>query len=217
MSSRGLIIFGSGGHAISVASVANSMGYDVKFFVDSTSNSTSLLGIPIVKEFTLLGDLMEFSCALGIGDNHIRRGLVRYLATNFPRLDFPQLVHSSAIISAGCRVGSGSVVMPGVVVGPMSKIGRYCILNTNSSIDHESEMEDFSSLAPGVSTGGKVSIGTGSAICIGAKIKHGINIGRDTVVGANSYVSNNIPALQVVYGSPARFVRQREMGDPYLN
>ena len=217
MCSKELVIFGSGGHAVSVASVARSAGYNVKFFLDSNSQLSSLLGVSIVKKISLIDNYVNFSYAIGIGDNYKRRCLVLSLEKDFPPLTFPQLIHRSATISEGCNVGRGTLVMPGVVIGPLSNVGEYCILNTNSSIDHECVMQDFSSLAPGVSTGGRVSIGEGSAISIGAKIKHGVSIGRDTIVGANSYVDRNISALQVVYGTPAHVVRSRDVGDSYLH
>lgn len=217
MKSRDLVIFGSGGHALSTASVAKSAGYRIRYFIDSTSSLKSLLGVSILRELTLLKNFSDFSYAVGIGDNHTRRSLVLSLTESFPNLDFPELVHSSSIICEGSSIGKGSLIMPGVIVGSMTKVGNFCILNTNSSIDHESKMEDFSSIAPGVITGGRVLIGTGSAISIGATIKHGVSIGRDTIVGANSYVSANIPALQVVYGTPARFIRHREPSDSYLH
>ena len=68
----------------------------------------------------------------------------------------------------------------------------------------------------GVCTGGNVSIGERSAISIGSTIKHGIKIGHDVVVGANSLVMDNIKSNQVVYGTPAKFVRKRSKGDKYL-
>ena len=58
--------------------------------------------------------------------------------------------------------------MAGVIVNSDSKIGDHCILNTRSALDHDCELGDFSSLAPGATTGGKVSIGAFSVIALGA-------------------------------------------------
>ncbi len=77
--------------------------------------------------------------------------------------------------------------MPLVNVGPNADIGSFCILNSSASVDHDSVLHDFASLAPGVICGGSVNIGTRSALSIGAVIKHGVEIGADTVIGAKSY------------------------------
>jgi maltose O-acetyltransferase len=42
----------------------------------------------------------------------------------------------------------------------------------------------------------------------GCVILPGVRIGRGAVVGANSVVAQNVPALQVVAGQPARSIRE---------
>ena len=61
-----------------------------------------------------------------------------------------------------------------------------------------------------------MQVGLRSAVSIGAVVKHGIIIGDDCVIGANSYVNQNLSKNQVAYGSPAKPVKLRNQGDPYL-
>jgi acetyltransferase-like isoleucine patch superfamily enzyme len=75
---------------------------------------------------------------------------------------------------------------------------------------------DFASLAPNVATGGGCEIGDFTALSIGTVLTHGRTIGHHTVIGAGSVVVRDIPELVVAYGSPARIVRDRSPGDPYL-
>ena len=77
-------------------------------------------------------------------------------------------------------------------------------------------MEVFSSLAPGVTTGGNVYIGEYSAISLGAKIIHNVVIGKHTVVGAGSTVLKNLPDNCVAYNTPAKIGRNRIAGEKYL-
>jgi acetyltransferase-like isoleucine patch superfamily enzyme len=77
-------------------------------------------------------------------------------------------------------------------------------------------MDDFSSLAPGVTTGGVVQIGAYSAISLGANIIHGKNIGAHTIIGAGALVRENILDHCVAYGVPARVIRKRAEGEKYL-
>jgi acetyltransferase-like isoleucine patch superfamily enzyme len=106
--------------------------------------------------------------------------------------------------------------MQGAVIGAYAEIGHFCVVNSSASLDHESHMQDFSSMAPGAITGGGVRIGRRSAISIGAIIKHGVEIGDDVVIGAGSYVHESVPDGSVAFGTPATIRRSRSAGDPYL-
>ena len=212
---RPLVIFGTGGHAVSVANVALSVGYSIKCFVGGAEGS-DLLGCDIIGDVGELENIEALSFAIAIGDNAIRESIYRKLVLSSPNLHFPALVHSSAVVSFFTEIGDGTVIMPKAVIGPKSKVGKFCLINTQASIDHDCLMLDFSSLAPAAVTGGMVKIGLRSAICIGAIIKHGIKIGDDSVVGANSYLNKNLPNNQISYGTPAKQVRERNVGEAYL-
>jgi len=106
--------------------------------------------------------------------------------------------------------------MPGAIIQTNCQIGRFCIVNTGASIDHDSTMKDYSSLAPQACTGGNVTIGAFSAIGLNACLKHRVAIGDHTVVGAGATVLDDFPANTVVYGTPARQIRSRTAGEPYL-
>ena len=77
-------------------------------------------------------------------------------------------------------------------------------------------MLDYSSLAPGAVSGGKVIIGLRSVISIGATIKHGLKIGDDCVVGAKSYLNKDLCKNQVYYEMPPKQTRARNIGDEHL-
>ena len=95
-------------------------------------------------------------------------------------------------------------------------MGDFTIINTKAAIDHDGTMMRFSSLAPGVTAGGNVTIGEFSAISIGASIKHNISIGNHAVIGAGSVVLNNCNNNVIMYGVPAKEIRNREVGERYL-
>ena len=213
---RPLIIIGAGGHAVSVANVALSAGRSIGCFIDKTKRGNKLLEIPIAGDFLEINDINQYDFAIAIGDNTARELVHATLSAQRPNLHFPALVHLSATISCFACVGEGTVVMPNAVVGPKSNVGRFCIVNTGASLDHDCDMHDFSSLAPASATGGSVTIGRRSAISIGAIVKHGLTIGDDSIVGASSYLNKDLSNNQVAYGIPARTVRSRKIGDPYL-
>lgn|ERR1017187_3340017 len=210
-----LIIIGAGGHATSVANIALSAGFHIKHFVDPNKKGGTLLDVKIVGDLMAL-DIDAHQYCIAVGDNAVRERIYLELTEQFDSLTFPTLIHASAVISSFTKISEGSVVMPNAVVGPNADIGKFCILNTQSSIDHDGVMADYASLAPGAIVGGSVTIGMRSSVSIGAVIKHGVKIWDDCVVGANSYLNKDLPANQIAYGTPAIIVRSRKVGEPYL-
>lgn len=212
---KNIVVIGAGGHAVSVANVIQTTNYKLKGFVDRNRTGETLLG------HTIYGDESEFfdddfCFFVAIGTNFLREHVAARLIECVGHERLPWIAHASSSLGVNSSVGPGTVVMPNVTVGPNTKIGRFCLLNTNASIDHDSVMQDYASLAPGVHTGGNVRIEERSAISIGTTVRHGIRIGADTVIGAASYVHEDIGSNAVAYGIPAKTIRRRARQDHYL-
>jgi acetyltransferase-like isoleucine patch superfamily enzyme len=54
---------------------------------------------------------------------------------------------------------------------------------------------------------GEIKIGSGTWIGQNVVILHGVNIGKQSIIGANSVVTNSIPDYSIAVGSPAKVVR----------
>lgn len=213
---QSIIIIGTGGHAVSIANVAQGSGMSVIAFVDDNKAGSNLLNIPVITTQQCINKYGAANLAIAIGDNAMRERISNEYKSVMPSAKFPPLIHNTAVVGINSEVGDGTVVMPQVNIGPNCKVGVFCILNTSSSIDHDCEMEAFSSIAPRVATGGNVKIGLSSAISIGATIKHGVVISDNVVIGANSYVNKTVESNVLAYGNPCKFVKKRNKGDPYL-
>ena len=216
MSTRQVVVVGAGGHAVSVAESVLAAGYELVAFTSIDLSTPVLLGRPVLPEVP--EDHVDSGglVVVAVGDNASRERVWGVVSARVPFGQLPSLVHPSASVSALASVGPGTVILQGSVVGSAARVGAACLLNSGSILEHEGTMADFSSLAPGAVTGGRVTIGRGSAIGIGAVVRHGVSIGRDTVIGSASYVHEDVPPGVVAYGTPARVVRQRRHGDPYL-
>jgi sugar O-acyltransferase (sialic acid O-acetyltransferase NeuD family) len=217
MFAKRLVILGAGGHGTSVANVAISAGYKIIAFVDPKADLTSKFDIQNISEIDLLPNYRNLHYAIAIGDNSLREKIYLEVTERFGLLKFPMLAHKSAVISNFTKVGMGTIVMPHSIIGPNCEVGIFCIINTKASIDHDSKMSNFASLAPGAITAGHVDIGTRTAVSLGAIIKQKISIGSDAVIGSNSYVYSDIPSNCIAYGTPAKKIRDRGIGDPYLD
>jgi sugar O-acyltransferase (sialic acid O-acetyltransferase NeuD family) len=154
---------------------------------------------------------------VAIGDNSTRHRLFTLSLAACPGLEPTRVVHPSAVISHSADIGAGSIIMAGAVVSNGCRVGIGALLGTRSSLDHDTVLGDFASLAPGVTTGGGVRIGDRTAIGLGANVIHGVTIGSNTVVGAGALVVEDIPDCVVAYGVPARVARSRDSDEPYLS
>jgi len=211
-----IVIIGASGHAKVIIDIVNQEGkYDIVGLLDRFRDvGETMLGYPILGKDEDLPELIKSHTIKGaiiaIGDNFVRSKVATRIKEISPNLPFVSAVHPKASIAKDVSVGEGSVVMAGVSINPCSSIGRFCILNTNSSLDHDSILEDFASLAPGTTTGGNCRIGQYSAIGIGAVLIQGINVGKHTIIGAGSLVLKPIGSFVVAYGTPARTIRDRK-------
>lgn len=217
-----IVVVGSSGHAKVVIDIVECEGqYTIAGLLDDFRPAgEEAFGYRILGK---VADLVSISGSydlkggvIAIGDNWVRAKIAQTMLLALPEFSFITAIHPSAQIARGVQIGEGTVIMAGVVVNSDSQIGKFCILNTRSSLDHDCLMEDFSSLAPGATTGGNVHIGAFSAISLGANILQGRCIGSHTVVGAGALVVHDIPDHSLAYGVPARVIRQRQEGEGYL-
>lgn len=217
-----IVIIGASGHAQVIIDIVEQEGrFSIAGLLDmSRKPGETLLGYPILGPEE---SLPEWQASFGvtggivaIGDNWIRHKVVEKIRKIQPNFQFVTAIHPSASLGKEVKIGEGTVVMAGAVINPCSKIGRFCILNTRCSLDHDGVMEDFSSLAPGVTTGGNVQIGAYSAVSLGANLIHGIKVGKHSLVGAGATVLEDIPDYAVAFGVPAKVMREREKGERYL-
>lgn len=163
--------------------------------------------------------IIKYSVSKGIiaiGDNFTRFTISEKIKKLTTQFEFISGIHPSATVGKNVKIGCGSLIMAGVIVNNDTVIGEHCFLATKASIDHDCVMADYSSLSPGVTTGGNVKIGLCTAIGLAANILHGKNIGQHSVVGAGSLVVKDIGDNLIAYGIPARKIRSRDDGDKYL-
>jgi len=202
MVNSAVAIFGAGGHAKVVADVLRAQGtYAVACFV-SREEEDALTPKEDVR-----------GAIVAIGDNLVRRAVVRRIQERFPEMELVTAVHPTAYVAPDVEIGPGTVVMPHAVINAGAKIGSHVIVNTKASIDHDCLVEDFASIGPGATLGGSCRIGTLTAIGLGASVIDKINVGRNTIVGAGAVVVRDVESDVVAYGTPCRSIRRRDAGD----
>ena len=164
----------------------------------------------IVEEHRIDGGIVS------VGDNYRRGAVVDQVEAALPGFVWVNAIHPMVAIAQGCQIGAGVHMMAGAVVNPDSVVGDHVHIDTRASLDHDSVLGRCASLGPTAATGGGCRIGECTAVAIGAVVVHGVTIGAHSVVGAGATVVSDLPDHVVAYGTPARVVRTREAGEPYL-
>jgi sugar O-acyltransferase (sialic acid O-acetyltransferase NeuD family) len=217
-----VFLIGSSGHASVLLDILEKQGVcEVVGIIDSfTAPGSEALGLTVLGAEADIRDLMArretAAGIIGIGDNFVRSQVAQRILDTAPDFRFVSAIHPSAQIARGARIGCGSAVMAGAVIGPNTVIEQHCIVNTRASIDHDNILRRFSTVGPGAVTGGNVELGEFGVIALSAGVLHGRRVGAHAVLGAGAIATRDIPDFAVAYGTPARVVRMRNAGDKYL-
>lgn len=201
MKSNSITIFGAGGHATSVYSLAIDLNLNIDLFIDPYTSLNFKFGRKILSSYDFKTN--SKSIVIAIGDSKIRAQIYNSLL-NHTNLIFPKLIHPSAYVSKLSNISEGTVIMPGASIGPNCNIGKFCIINSNVSIDHDCEVKDFSNLSPGVTVAGNVNIGQSTTVYMNSAIANNVSIGNNTIIGACSFVKNDVADNQINFGIPSK-------------
>lgn len=219
---RRIVIVGSSGHARVVADLVEREGrYKIVGLLDKhrqlgeQTSGYQVLGreedLP-----ALVGARDVRGVIVAIGDNFVRAAVSSRIRELCPDLKFVSAIHPMACVAREVVIGDGTVIVGGAVVNPCARIGVSCIINTCASLDHDSTMGDYASLAPHASVGGNCTVREYAAIGIGAAVIHGRLVGEHSVIGAGATVVGDIAPYTLAYGTPAVRVRERRAGERYL-
>ena len=118
------------------------------------------------------------------------------------------LISNSAIIDPSSIIEDGLLAMPACVVHKKVKIGKYCILNSNSCVDHESNLGKGVHVMGSAYIAGRVTIDDYATIGANATILPDITIGKNAIVGAGAVVTKDVKNNEIVVGNPARVLKK---------
>ena len=107
-------------------------------------------------------------------------------------------VQKNVTIGENSRVQSHSFICEGVDIGKNVFIGH----NVNTINDNLPKVNNENWVVEKIIIRDNVSIGTGSTIM------GNVTIGENSIIGANSLVTTDIPYNEVWIGSPAKFLRK---------
>ncbi|MFJ8266837.1 acetyltransferase [Peribacillus asahii] len=201
-----LLIIGASGHGKVVADIALKMNkWQSVAFLDDNENIKLSMGIEVLgKSSDVLKYLEYFDIFVGIGNNAIRERIQKKLEAEGASI--PVLIHPTTVVGEQVEIGVGAVIMAGAIVNCCTKIGKGCIINTGSTIDHDNTIEDYVHISPGVHLAGTVNVGQGSWLGIGSVVSNNVNITSGCKVGAGAVVVRDITEAGTYVGVPVRRV-----------
>ena len=205
-----IVIYGTGGHGRETALLVRSMiqagtPWQLSGYLDDdTTQHHRLIGdLPVLGTSSILAAQPGlFAVALGIGSPNARRQIVARIRSWVH--SFPVLIHPSVPAFERVHLGDGSQVHAGTVLTTDIHVGNFAILNRHVDVSHDCTIDDWATLAPGVTLTGGVSVGEGADLGARAACIPCVHIGAWSVIGAGAVVTRDIPDGVTAVGVPAR-------------
>lgn len=204
-----LAIIGAGdlGQLIAYHAISDKHYKVIGFFddicpINSIQDGTPVLGrTDEIENFYNKGDF-DF-IMIGIGYNHMgqRKKLFESLLGKVP---FGKIVHSSAFIDSSVELGDGVFILPRCVLDRKVILKNNILLNTATTIAHDTTIESHCFISPCVNIAGKVHIKESCILGINATVIDHILIEKNVRIGASALVVNNILEPGVYFGLPAK-------------
>ena len=145
--------------------------------------------------------------AICVGNLYLRKEIAQKLLCN-TNLSFPNIILNNVVICEDVKLGMGCILCSGTKISTHVEIGSFAFINMESMICHDGMIGDYVTLSPDVKIAGNVCIYNNCEIGMGAKIKQGITIGEDSIIGAGAVVVKDIESKTVAVGVPAQPIRR---------
>lgn len=212
-----LLIVGAGGFARETAAAVAAINdaapgtWKLLGFLDDDPNlaGTVRSGVSILGPVAGVADRPDAMVVVCVGNPRnyaARQAIVERLGLRPER--YATIVHPTASVGAGSRVGDGSVLLAHVALSADVRMGAHVAVMPQAVLTHDDYVDDFATIASGVRLGGGVTVERGAYLGAGALVRESLTVGAWSLVGMGSTVLQNIPAGEVWAGSPARRLRQ---------
>lgn len=207
--SKPLVIVGAGALGREVCALVEAINDDtprwnVIGFVDDDDElqGGSVLGYPVHGSVHWLSQQDDPSYIIAIGDGQTRRSIANTLASS--NVSPTSLQHPSVSIHRTTSVDPGTLLCNGAAPTVNVEIGPHVVIDQQCTIGHDSTLEAFTTLYPGVQVSGSVHVENGVTLGANSVVLPGMSIGARATVGAGAVVTNDLPAGCTAVGIPAR-------------
>jgi sugar O-acyltransferase (sialic acid O-acetyltransferase NeuD family) len=211
-----VVILGAGGFAREVLDIflvqrEPAKQYEIIGFIDENPamKGKELNGYPVLGSFDWFSsnDKNSIRVICGIGNPVTRRKVVRKALDI--GLQFCNIIHPTAVLTPFVSIGTGVIITAGCIFTNRIKVGDHVHINLDCTIGHDSVIEDFCTVNPGVHISGNVHIRTGCDVGTGTTIIQGITIGEWSITGAGCVITKDVPPNVTIVGVPGKVIKTR--------
>lgn len=214
---KNLYIVGAGGFGRETLWLAERVNqveqtWNIRGFIDDNEqvHGREFRGYPVLGGCDYLADSSEeVWVVVAIAAAKVKRIVVDKLSA-YQNLHFATLIDPAAIIQDDLIVGEGCVLCVGSVFMANITLGNHVIVNPNCTVGHDSVLEDYVTVYPGVNISGCVRVGAESELGTGMQIIQGMSIGKRSILGAGAVVVGDIPQDCTAVGIPAKPIKFHE-------
>lgn len=202
-----IIIYGAGGLGREVLTMINALPewQPIGFIDDNVQAGTEVKGLRVMGGLPVIQAMTStVNVILAVGSPLVKQRLEEQLLKY--SVYFPKLIHPSVILQdpASITIGAGSIITAGCILTTEIYIGKHVLINLNTTIGHDSRVEDYTSVMCGVNIAGSVNIGRSAFIGSGANILNRASLGESCTVGMGAVVLKDVLQHTTVAGVPAK-------------
>lgn len=211
---KDLIIIGSGGlgrETVWTAERINSVSpeWNILGFIDDNIQVQGQLidGYRVIGTTAAVAKYKDAYFVCAVGSAKIRKRIVEKVKA-VADVKFATLIDPTCVCGRErTEIGEGCIICANTYVTLDIKIGSHVYIGGNSTVGHDSRIDDFVTVYPGANVSGSTYLGTGCEMGTGSKIIQGLSVGMNTIVGAGAVVVRNLPPDCTAAGVPARVIK----------
>jgi sugar O-acyltransferase (sialic acid O-acetyltransferase NeuD family) len=201
-----IIIIGAGGHSAEIDdyfqySKKKNPDFDLVIhgFIDDNPQSYHQYDFTAPSLGDIKSHVIQPDCfyIMGIANLKYRRPIIEQFLEKGAL--FTNFIHPDSYISASSVIGNGIVIAPGVNIGPKVVIGDFTLINSRSSIGHDTKVGRYNFICPNVCFSGFTSVGDENLFGINSATIPGILVGNRNKIAAGMVLDKNVGDDEVVF------------------
>jgi acetyltransferase EpsM len=184
---KNLFIFGTSSTAKEILEVANQFytnDFDsiktLFFYNDSPQDLQQLELKPEDENFYIIG----------FADMVLRKLCINFMDSLF--LKPFTIINPTSYIAPSSIIGEGCYIAANVSISSDVKLGCHCIVNLNSSVGHDSRIDQNVLILPGANISGNCNIHEKTLVGSNAFIYQGVTVGKNNSIDALTYIRKDL-------------------------
>lgn len=209
-----IVLIGASGLAREViALLADSSSQRVVGVIDDNAAGleSGFGGVPMLGAIEDAAVLATARPLLCVGAGSARQRIAKRLAARGILLtEYSTVLDPSVRNPDRCPIGPGSILLANVTLTAYLTVGSHVVMMPGVTITHDNVIEDFATIAAGVSIGGGVRIGRAAYLGMNSSVRQGTTVGAYSTLGMGAVLLSDLPDHQTWVGVPARPIGARD-------